>query len=69
MTYDFQNACKTHDYGYDLRRAGALRDRRAVDQFFRGDMRADCRNRGFVTRWVCYQIAERNYRVVRVVAS
>lgn len=69
MTYDFQNACKTHDYGYDLRRAGALRDRKAVDQFFRGDMRADCRNRGFVSRRVCYRIAERNYVAVRAFAN
>ncbi|MCZ7525165.1 MAG: phospholipase A2 [Acidimicrobiia bacterium] len=50
--FDFNNACKTHDLGYDLMRfigsSGSLGSTRAfVDLLFYVDMRADCGGRGW----------------------
>lgn len=39
---DFQNACLTHDYGYDLLRVGVDISRHGVDAVFLEDMMADC---------------------------
>jgi hypothetical protein len=38
----FQAPCRTHDYGYDLLRAGALDSRRQVDILLFNDLMATC---------------------------
>ena len=62
--WDFQNACKTHDYGYDLIRFGAIRNRKAVDDFLRNDMKADCKRRSLFKRG-CRSTADNVYAAVR----
>lgn len=57
-SFNFTNACKTHDLGYDLMRffgsSGSLGSiRRAVDSNFRGDMKAHCSGRSYVLRGQC----------------
>ena len=68
--YDFLNACKTHDYGYDLLRFGPLRGskylrRREVDRFFHDDMRASCNSYRGNARRGCRLRAQNYYRGVR----
>jgi RHS repeat-associated protein len=51
--FNFRNACRTHDLGYDLMRwfgsSGFLGSSRAgVDLLFLNDMRADCRARRYL---------------------
>ncbi|MGH9267933.1 MAG: phospholipase A2, partial [Acidimicrobiales bacterium] len=58
VSFNFTNACKTHDLGYDLMRffgssgrRGSIR--RAVDGNFYGDMNAHCSGRSMFLRSQC----------------
>jgi len=73
--FNFNNACKTHDLGYDLMRffrsSGSWGSTRwVVDFLFLEDMTADCRGRGFFGSYqsACYRIARTYYRVVQTVS-
>lgn len=54
LTFDFRNACATHDYLADLQRFGAPGVPEAsMDHQFLRDMRADCKKRNLLSRADC----------------
>lgn len=70
-SFNFSNACRTHDLGYDLMRffktGGKNGDiRKRVDGLFLLDMKAHCGNRGRFTRGSCNNWANIYYNAVRI---
>jgi len=68
-SFNFTNACKTHDLGYDLMRFFGSSGRRgsirmAVDSNFSGDMRAHCSGRSIFLRGQCGRWATVYYGAV-----
>ena len=64
-SFNFRDACLTHDYGYDLLRyrgsLGLPKDpdlMRQIDSQFGNDLHAHCRNRGVFTKFNCFTWAE-----------
>lgn len=64
--WDFQVACKSHDYCYDLRRVGGYANvsKRGCDDEFLGAMVQDCEPRGWPARVTCVDLAIRFYLAV-----
>lgn len=54
--WDFEEACRTHDYGYDLVRLG-VGDRPDADRLLFLDMAASCEDRTFAASFGCRAIA------------
>jgi len=59
-SFNFTDACDTHDYGYDLLRFFDIGGdaRRDVDKQFSADLAAACADRGFFTRYNCRDWAD-----------
>lgn len=59
-SFNFSDACDTHDYGYDLLRFFDIggQARRDVDNQLARDMNADCNNRSFITKYNCRDWAD-----------
>lgn len=65
-SYDFQLACRTHDYAYDLVRFGAPGgDVGEADNFLYNDMQSDCDSRWFLQRMSCRGNANLVWSVLR----
>ena len=65
-SYDFQLACRTHDYAYDLVRFGAPGgDVGEADNFLYNDMQSDCDSRWFLQRMSCRGNANLIWSVLR----
>jgi len=57
-TFDFKNACATHDYMADLQRFGAKGVPEAsMDNQFLLDMKADCKDRNWIAKKNCESVA------------
>jgi hypothetical protein len=57
-TFDFKDACATHDYLADLQRFGAKGlTEPGMDNQFLLDMKADCKGRNFLSRKNCEAVA------------
>ncbi len=68
VTFDFNNACIRHDFGYRNYKALGLltEDKRGdVDKIFYNDMKEHCSTRSILLKPGCYAAAERYYRLVR----
>lgn len=58
LYFDFNQACETHDYAYDLVRwGGTLLDEHAADAYFERDLRAACANRSALFKPACHASA------------
>lgn len=55
---DFEPACRTHDYGYDLLRFGAISDRHEVDDLLLMDLQSECDGQGLLARMDCRYAAD-----------
>ena len=68
VIYDFNQACKGHDYCYDLGHAGRLDydnvSKSACDSIMYNDMKFDCTKRRLHVRPLCNAIAAAAYNVV-----
>ena len=63
--WDFETACQTHDYGYDLVRFG-LGDRSASDRLLYRDMMSTCRTANVLEEAACTAMARWARTVLRV---
>lgn len=61
--WDFADACRAHDYGYDLVRVGKG-DRAAADDLLYRDMMQTCGARGAVATPACKAVAESAHAVL-----
>lgn len=68
VVYDFQQACKAHDYCYDLGKSDRLGyttvSRSSCDNIMYSDMRFDCGQRSIHVRVRCYGYASSAYLAV-----
>lgn len=66
LTFDFNNACIRHDFGYrNYKKLGLFIQKKAVvDAIFYKDMREHCRTRSVVLQPGCYAAATRYYTAV-----
>ena len=69
VVYDFRQACKAHDYCYDLGHPGRLGyinvTRSSCDSIIHSDMRYDCSNRSMHVQLRCYATASFAYLAIR----
>lgn len=63
--WDFETACRTHDYGYDLVRFGAG-DRATSDRLLYRDMMSTCRTANVLEEAACTAMARWARTVLRV---
>ena len=63
--WNFTDACRAHDYGYDLVRMGTG-DRAAADALLYRDMMQSCDSRGTVAIPACKTFAESTHAVLRI---
>ena len=69
VVYDYNQACKGHDYCYDLGHARRMNYANIVqsdcDNIMYKDMKHDCKHRNILVRYLCYFIADEAFKAVQ----